>query len=332
MSGLLEKLKKFSSLVVTFARKLFASLLKFFSGIRIKKDTESVIPVSENQAPVSHESVIQQTKFFTGQSLEKHGYMPDELPYNYDVDKIVIQVRDPWWLHSYWELTGETLEKIIRKLGSSYDSARTVLRVYDVTNIKFNGRNANTFFDINTQLDARNWYVEVAPGKSWCIDLGLILTDGRFITLLRSNIVSTPLGGPSDITDEEWMIPEDMFARLYGLGVGFQGGSQVGKLWKERIFKDFLSSPGAFSASSPVKQAVEKGFWLVADTELIVYGATEPDAELTVQGKSIKLRPDGSFTLRFALPNGQQVIPIEAVSRDKTESRKITPIVSKETK
>lgn len=62
-----------------------------------------------------------------------------------------------------------------------------------------------------------------------------------------------------------------------------------------------------------------------------MYGATEPDAKLTVQGKEIKLKQDGTFTLRFALPDGKQVIPVEATSKDGVDRRRITPIVTRKT-
>jgi hypothetical protein len=73
-----------------------------------------------------------------------------------------------------------------------------------------------------------------------------------------------------------------------------------------------------------------KWFWVNA--ELIVYGATEPDASVTFQGKPIELRPDGTFSMRFALPDGVQVMPIRATSADRIDDRVITPIVSRETK
>jgi hypothetical protein len=76
----------------------------------------------------------------------------------------------------------------------------------------------------------------------------------------------------------------------------------------------------------------EKKFWLAVNTELIVYGATEPDARVLVQGKEISLRPDGTFSLRFALPDGKQTIPVEATSGDGDEKRTITPVVNRETK
>ena len=103
---------------------------------------------------------------------------------------------------------------------------------------------------------------------------------------------------------------------------------------KRALFSGILASPGITSVSSPGKKITprERSFWLVVNTELIVYGATEPDAKVSVQGKEIKLRPDGTFTLRFALPDGKQVIPVNAVSADQVDERTITPIVTKETK
>ena len=64
-----------------------------------------------------------------------------------------------------------------------------------------------------------------------------------------------------------------------------------------------------------------RSFWFNVNAELIVYGATEPDAKLTVAGRPVKLRPDGSFALRFALPDGEYELPVRAVSADDAEVR-----------
>jgi hypothetical protein len=212
------------------------------------------------------------------------------------------------------------------------------LRVYDVSQIIFDGTNAHRFFDIQVNERVNNWYIDTdGPGKSWCVDLGLLLPGGRFITIVRSNVVHTPPEGPSWITDEEWMSPDDMFARLYGMGFGLGQSSPVGKAWQERVkkvlFSGAMASPGMASMASPVKKMpVERKFWLKVDCELIVYGATEAGAKVTVQDREIKLRPDGTFTLRFALPDGKQVIPVKAVSPDAKEERIVTPLVSRDTK
>ena len=92
------------------------------------------------------------------------------------------------------------------------------------------------------------------------------------------------------------------------------------------------TSPGAVEApqegAAPKK---EKDFWLVVNTELILYGATEPDANVTVQGIPVKLRPDGTFSLRFALPDGIQELPVHAVNADGDMEEKITPVVTRQT-
>jgi hypothetical protein len=257
---------------------------------------------------------------------------PQDLPYEYGNDALVLQVRDPWWVYAYWELKNDTLNTLRGKLGESFASCRRVLRVYDVTAVIFNGSNANRSFDIFLPEHAREWYIDVGePGRSWCVDYGLLLPDGTFMTILRSNVVQTPLAGPSWITDEEWAIPEEIFARLYGAGFGF-GKSSPGKAWQERmqkaLFSGVLSSPGITSGAPAGRP---RSFWLRVDCELIVYGATEPDAALTVGGKPVRLRPDGTFTLRFAFPDGEQSIPVTAVSADEVEERTITPSVSRVT-
>jgi len=83
-----------------------------------------------------------------------------------------------------------------------------------------------------------------------------------------------------------------------------------------------ISSAGVSSLSSPfggVERA--KGFWFNVNAELIIYGATEPDAKVTLGGHQIKLRPDGSFSYRFALPDGNYDMPAVAVSADGTDAR-----------
>lgn len=283
----------------------------------------------------AQEMAVEETKFSRWQAPPvMRPAFPQELPGAYGVDRIVLQVRDSWWIHSYWEVKHETMEKLKAKLDKEFFSAKRVLRVYDVSHIIFDGSNAHRYFDVDITPEANSWYIDTSgPGKSWCVDIGLRLASGEFITIARSNTVTTPLEGPSWITDEEWMIPEEMFARLYGMGFGFGRSSPVGKAWQERIKKEFFSSPGISSVASPVRKAPKaKPFWLVVNTELIVYGATEPDARVTVAGKDIQLRNDGTFSLRFALPEGKHVLPVRAASADGKDERTITPVVTRETR
>jgi len=286
----------------------------------------------------AQEMAVEQTKFSHPETAPFRRTFPTDLPYQYDRDRIVLQVRDPRWIHAYWEISASMIERLKNNLRDDFFDAKRVLRVYDVSDIIFNGENAHRFFDIQVNEFANNWYINTeGPDRSWCVDFGLLLVSGRFVTILRSNTVRTPLEGPSWITDEEWMIPEDMFARLYGMGFGLGRSSPVGKAWQERVkqllFSGAMASPGMASMASPVKKELKRRqFWLLVDCELIVYGATEPNAKVSVSGREVALRPDGTFTLRFALPDGRQVMPVKAVSSDKMEERTITPVVSRETK
>jgi uncharacterized protein len=71
------------------------------------------------------------------------------------------------------------------------------------------------------------------------------------------------------------------------------------------------------SVSSPFGAAERpRGFWFNVNAELIIYGATEPTASVTLAGKLIKLRPDGTFAYRFALPDGAFPMPAVATSAD----------------
>ena len=285
------------------------------------------------------ELAVSESKFYAPPKFEpeKKVYSPPtELPAGYAQDRIILQARDPWWIHAYWEIADSTWTRLRQEFSTDFERGfKRVLRVYDISHIIFTGNNAHRFYDIEITQEANNWYIDTqGPGRSWCVDFGILLSDGRFITVVRSNTVSTPLAGPSWITDEEWMSPEDMFARLYRMGVGIGKGSsplKLKELWEQRL-KGEIGSGAISSVASPVKRQKIKGFWLVVNTELIVYGQTQPDAKLTVGGRPVNLRSDGSFSLRFLLPDGRQVIPVVATSSDGEQVRNITPIVTKETR
>jgi uncharacterized protein len=79
---------------------------------------------------------------------------------------------------------------------------------------------------------------------------------------------------------------------------------------------------GVFSVSSPFGGAEQrKGFWFNVNAELIIYGATEADASVTIGGRKIQLRPDGTFSFRFALPDGKYDLPVQATAADTSDSR-----------
>ena len=257
-------------------------------------------------------------------------------PTGYGDNKIVILARDPWWIFSYWEIRKDKEDDIVRKIESSGDSVqKTVLRVYDITDVNFNGKNAHTYFDIDLRGLATTWYINVnQPDRSWVVEIGIVSRKGDFHALARSNTIKTPRFGMSDKMDTEWSMPEEDYWKMFSLSGGFgvgKGSLEVREMIKRRLEEQISSGGVSSGASFFRKMQAERKFWLVVNCELIVYGATEPDAKVTVQGKEIKLRGDGTFALRYALPDGKQVIPVEATSNDGIDHRSITPIVTRKT-
>jgi len=87
-------------------------------------------------------------------------------------------------------------------------------------------------------------------------------------------------------------------------------------------------SGAGFSGSIPMRP---RKFWLVADAELIVYGATEPDATVTIGGRPIKLNPDGTFRYQMSFQDGLIDYPILAVASDGEQTRSIHMKFTRET-
>ena len=70
--------------------------------------------------------------------------------------------------------------------------------------------------------------------------------------------------------------------------------------------------------------ARQRSFWLVADAELIVYGATDPAATLSVGERVVPLAEDGTFSFHATFPDGEQNYPIRALAADGEQRRSIT--------
>jgi uncharacterized protein len=89
-----------------------------------------------------------------------------------------------------------------------------------------------------------------------------------------------------------------------------------------------MSGVGLSSGDVPVRP---RQFWLIADAELIVYGATEPDATVTIGGRPIKLNPDGTFRFQMSFQDGLIDYPILAVAADGEQTRSIQMKFNRET-
>ncbi len=131
-------------------------------------------------------------------------------PETYGENAIALMVRDPYWLFTYWEFAPELRADLVARMGEeAVLSSRLVLRVYDVTGV--DPDHANEYRDIDIAPGARNWYINVMRvEREYCVDVGLITPDGSFVVIARSNRVTLPPVGPSDVVDEEWVTLESL--------------------------------------------------------------------------------------------------------------------------
>lgn len=290
---------------------------------------------TEQSRPAASSEIRQ--KQATGTVAAEQPKSSHGLPYTYNVTKVVLLKRDPYWAHAYWDLSGETYSWVDKILKNEWGAARTVLRIYDVTDVDFNGKNANNQFDLDVTIDAKNWYINLGtPDRDYLADLGVVDRNGDFHLIAQSNTIRLPRDRASDEIDEEWMTPDfdEIYALSGGLGVGLSSGEIREKIKKGISLEEILSS-SAFSSGGVVKKemkAEERDFFLQAETELILYGRTKPNAKLTINGHRIGLNSDGTFSLRLYLPDGKKTLPIKAVSHDGKDTREININVEKITK
>jgi hypothetical protein len=262
--------------------------------------------------------------------------LPRELPNGYGRDRIVLMVRDPFWLHTYWELTATSVQRAEVALGQDWHSAKPIIRVLDVTSEDISGSSEAVVRDIDIHGGCNNWYIDVQnPPRSYRVDIGYLTKQGRFYVLSRSNVVTTPRAGISDKIDENWADVQKNYEKIYAMSSGFDptaSSLELKQLFEERLRRP-MGSPAITSfGSGAFPGSRRRNFWFEIDAELIVYGATEPNAKVTLQGEPIRLRPDGTFTVRYSLPDSRQIIPAVAASADGVEERTIVLAVERNTK
>jgi uncharacterized protein len=240
----------------TAVKKTAASAIRPVAPTRIlgRNLPEPVIPVHDWKIPpnieephLAQERAVE-SKYYTGPEGQQATTEQGKLPRAYGEDRVVLISRDPFVVHAYWEATTARLEH--EKAWFGWGS-KLCLRIYDVTGVQFDGRNAIGYFDQEVIELAGNWYLDLGrPGHSFCADLGLISPDGRFLSLSRSNYITMPRDGVSDVVDEEWMLADEEFWKLYGYPEGFQSGissprrgAKEWEMMKRRRLQE-ISSPG----------------------------------------------------------------------------------------
>lgn len=262
------------------------------------------------------------------------------LPSAYGTRGLKLTPRDPHWLNAHWDFTRQQLRDANRQSADGH----LVLRTF-----KESGRGP-LISETHVHPESSRWMVHVPhSGMPYAAEIGFYDDQRAWSPLAASNIVSTPPAGASaDQGFELATMRADGTVQRHGSSShpqpphlpgagGFPGragldpGGSLGLAegfpgsWvaaPSSMALSSWSSPGVSSRwSSPREEASPPSFQLTVNAELIIHGTTEPDATLQVGDQIIPLTGEGTFRLRFALPDGAQQVSFKAISARTGEQR-----------
>lgn len=250
-------------------------------------------------------------------------------------DRLALSVCGPFWLHSCWEISGTLISRIRAAMGHLWHTADPVLRLYRITSDTAGLIHRDYLSDIAIQGGVYNWYISVDdPPNSFLAEIGYKARDGQFFSLVSSNIVETPQRSVSDGIGSE---------------ANWRSGSPFGFLTSPETRFTRFDTPGIASGAEtappsagyptaatnlpkPTLGRLNREFDLKVDAEVVIKGKTSPDVQLTIKGERIWLKDDGSFMIRYNLPERRHVFPVVAVSRDGIEMKTVVLAVERNTK
>jgi hypothetical protein len=240
-------------------------------------------------------------------------------------------------------------------------ASQLCLRVADVTGLPGGSAHPHTLQEVVVDSHATEWYLPVPLcDRDYRVELGYRKGSGGWISLAFSSVARVPAQHPSEQILDQFVPfsldtapailptpvePADagLHERLYQTATARwrslgRGSEAFHELHAAGLDTSELNTSGAgIWASGRNASGIggvasrQRSFWLVADAELIVYGATDPAARLTIGGEEVPLSADGTFRVQVPFRDGQQLYPIEAVAADGEQKRNITLEFSRST-
>jgi uncharacterized protein len=251
-------------------------------------------------------------------------------------DRVVLLVRDSFWLQADWEITRAAVERVRVAMAEKWHAALPVLRLMSVADASAN-RAEQVIRDIPIHGGVSSWYIDVdEPPARFRVVVGYVADNERFFPICRSNVVETPRPGAANRIDEHWRDIAEDYERIYSLSGGMDSntGDDLKELFEDRLKRSMPSRGDSSNAGSDTDAALDRHRSLPfeVDAEMIIYGSTIAGATVMLGGEPVKLRPDGTFTIRVALPDKRQVFPVVAQSRDGMRQRTTVLAVERNTK
>ena len=255
-------------------------------------------------------------------------------------------------LDSQWALVRWGIHSVDREQARAAGGQQLVLRITDVTDRLAQDGRPHTLQEVMVEANSQEWHIPIPLGeRDYRVELGYRTSTGGWISLGFSSVARMPgdldLGSSAfvpfsmvETRDDAvtWDAPRAMPGQHERLYQQSNSGYQRPRLGSEAFHEQGAwshgSAGGHLSGAGPWASGREasgaglaprqRSFWLVADAELIVYGATDPAATLTVGADQHALTSDGTFRLHMAFPDGDQTYPIQALAADGEQKRSIT--------
>ncbi len=248
-------------------------------------------------------------------------------------DRIVLLVRDSYWLQASWEITQSSVQRAQSALAEQWHGAVPTLRLLSVGDVSSN-RAETISRDISVHGGVSTWYIDVQdPPSRYRVALGYLAGNGAFHSLCRSNVIETPVPGDCERLDEHWQDIAEDYERIYALSGGLDSGSgDLREAFEERLQRRMPHAVDSGSMTGDPSLLRQTKLRLDVEAELIVFGKTDPTASVMVSGHPVKLQKDGAFTLRLEFPDKRQVLPITAETRDGLRQRTTVFAVERNTK
>ena len=253
---------------------------------------------------------------------------------NPEADRIILIVRDPYWLQAYWEITKPTVERVRVALAEHWFDTKPVLRLLEVQSDASSSAES-VVKEIPIHGGVRNWFIDVSePAKSYRIALGYATSGGKFFLVAKSNTVTTP--SPNhDSFDLNWSDIQTDHKKFYALSGGYGNEQGPANSELQNVFEEKMRRPMNVPTFVQMGSGIggyHAEFDFEVDAHMVIHGKANPDANVTLAGEPVKLRSDGTFTLKMDMPDKRQVLPIVASSRDGTQRRTTVLAVERNTK
>jgi hypothetical protein len=251
-------------------------------------------------------------------------------------DRIMLMARDSFWLHAYWQISLASVQRAEAALREDWHGAKPILRLFDVSSEDTTSSTERHVRDIDLHGSVNNWYIDISrPCRMYRVDIGYLSRRGRFYALAHSNVVTSPAIGAGDAVDEHWASVQEQFERIYaasGKSNHSAASLDSSRPTDDRMRRAMDSTVWTNFVVGSLPAGRRRSFWFELDAELIVHGSTQPASRVTLQGERVALRPDGTFTMRFRLPDKRLIIPATASSPEGGEERTIVLAVERNTK